>query len=66
MKEEYAKLLELNWIESEKIIIKSMFNNLNYYKNFTSNSSKNDIIKVINMIIELKTENENCKCKNNL
>jgi len=64
MNEEYTKLLNLNWKEEEKEIIKRMFDNIQYYKSFTSKTSKNEIIKVINIIIELKLKSIKCECDN--
>jgi hypothetical protein len=67
---EHAKLLlDKSWTEEEKVLIKKMIDNLNFYKSLIPKALKGDIIAIFDMANKIKDdydilkEKEACETK---
>ncbi len=58
MIDQFNILLNNNWTDDEKSMIKRIMDGLLYFKKLLPNSLKNDVILAINLCNELKNENE--------
>jgi hypothetical protein len=61
MFEESKKLLEQNWTEDEKILIKRILDNIYSFRSLMPKALKNDISLILNLAIRIKKENEDLK-----
>lgn len=65
---DHAKLLlDKSWNEEEKVLIKKMIDNLNFYKSLIPKALKGDIIAIFDMANKIKDDHdilkENKKCE---
>jgi hypothetical protein len=58
MEEEFKKLLEMNWEESERDMIKRIMDGLLYYKKLLPRTLKNDVAAALELCNKLKDELE--------
>jgi regulation of enolase protein 1 (concanavalin A-like superfamily) len=58
-------LLDKNWEESEKILIKKILDNLIYYKSLIPKSLKNDVKSILEMANKIKVDYDNLLDKYN-
>lgn len=58
MIDQFNILLNNNWTNDEKNMIKRIMDGLLFFKKLLPNSLKNDVILAINLCNELKNENE--------
>jgi hypothetical protein len=64
IEEEFNKLLEKEWSNEEKELIKRIMNGMLYYKRFIPNDFKQDILLAIDMCNKLKNELDLKETKN--
>lgn len=60
--EEFEKLLEKEWNEEEKDVIKRIMDGLLFYKKLLPKTLKNDVMLALQLCIRLKDELEQLKC----
>lgn len=58
MEKIFEEILTHSWKDEEKMIIEKMIYNMNSYKYLISNSMKKDIISLLDLAINVKTELE--------
>lgn len=63
MEQECDQLLQKNWTEEQKSLIKRILENVLYYKKILPKTLKNDIISALKMCNELKDELDELKNK---
>lgn len=61
LEEEFSKLLEKEWEEDEKELVKRIMEGLLYYKRFIPKNFKEDILSTIQLCNKLKNDLENKK-----